>query len=53
MILPMYTKDERENLKDKFFQLIARLEQIKDEQSDEYKNLDEEITSLYNIIHDL
>ena len=53
MILPMYTEDERGNLKEKFNKLIAKLEQIKDKESEEYKRLDEETTNLYAIINDL
>lgn len=53
MILPMYTEDEREELKKEFNKSIAQLKQIKDKESKEYKRLDEETTNLYEIIYDL
>jgi hypothetical protein len=53
MILPMYTEDEREELKKKFNKSIAQLGQIKDKESDTYKKLYEEVKNIYEIIHDL
>ena len=53
MILPMYTENEREELKKEFNKSIAQLGQIKDKESDTYKKLYEKVKNIYEIIHDL
>ena len=53
MILPMYTEDERHELKQELQVLNEKLNLIEDKQSKEYNELNEEATRLYEIIHDL
>lgn len=53
LILPMYTDDERVELEKKFKIKIEKLNLIKDKNSKEYKELQEETKLMYEIIHGL
>lgn len=53
LILPMYTDNERHDMKEELRVKIAKLNLIEDKQSKEYKELDEETTAMYEMIHGL
>jgi len=52
-ILPMYTENERHDMKQELDIMLNKLNLIEDKESKEYKELNEEATRTYEIIHDL
>ncbi len=49
----IYTEKERHDMKQELNVMLNKLKLIKDKQSKEYKELNEEATNTYEIIHDL